>query len=244
MTLMYRARQGEITPEIARAAKDERVEPEKLRAQIAAGRAVICKNKVRRAIRPVPVGEGLPIKVNANIGSARDRADIAPRTREDARRRRGGRRRGHGPFHRRQDRRDPARGLGRVPRAAGDRSHLPGRGGRVHGRQVVGRAHRRRLLPGDREAGQGRRRLHDGPLRRDPLHDREAEARRAPPRHRQPRRLAAGGMDGVHDQENPFSSSTTGCWTSCANTTSRSRWATASAPAASRTRPTARRSTS
>ena len=59
MTLMYRARQGEITPEIARAAKDERVEPEKLRAQIAAGRAVICKNKVRRDIRPVPVGEGL-----------------------------------------------------------------------------------------------------------------------------------------------------------------------------------------
>jgi phosphomethylpyrimidine synthase len=76
MTLMYRARQGEITPEIARAAKDERIDPEKLRSLIAAGRAVICKNKLRRDIRPVPVGEGLTIKVNANFGSSRDRADI------------------------------------------------------------------------------------------------------------------------------------------------------------------------
>ena len=77
MTLMHRARQGEITPEIARAAADEKVDPEKLRAQIAAGKAVICKNRKRRPIRPVPVGEGLTVKVNANFGSSRDRADVA-----------------------------------------------------------------------------------------------------------------------------------------------------------------------
>jgi phosphomethylpyrimidine synthase len=76
MTLMYRARKGEITPEIARAARDEKVDPEKLRALIASGRAVICKNKRRRDIRPVPVGEGLTVKVNANFGSSRDHADI------------------------------------------------------------------------------------------------------------------------------------------------------------------------
>ncbi len=77
MTLMYRARKGEITPEIARAARDENFDPEKLRALIAAGKAVICKNKKRRDIRPVPVGEGLTVKVNANFGSSRDHADIA-----------------------------------------------------------------------------------------------------------------------------------------------------------------------
>ncbi len=76
MTLMYRARQGEITPEIARAARDEKIDPDKLRSLIAAGKAVICKNKRRRDIRPVAVGEGLTIKVNANFGSSRDRADI------------------------------------------------------------------------------------------------------------------------------------------------------------------------
>ena len=77
MTLMYRARQGEITPEVARAAKEEKVAPERLRSLVAAGKAVVPKNKRRRGIRPVAVGEGLAIKVNANVGSSRDRADIA-----------------------------------------------------------------------------------------------------------------------------------------------------------------------
>ena len=76
MTLMYRARKGEITPEIARAAADEKFDPEKLRSLIAAGKAVICKNKKRRPIRPIPIGEGLTVKVNANFGSSRDRADV------------------------------------------------------------------------------------------------------------------------------------------------------------------------
>jgi phosphomethylpyrimidine synthase len=77
MTLMYRARRGEVTPEITQAAQDEKIAPEKLRSLIAAGKAVICKNRLRRPIRPVPVGEGLTVKVNANVGSSRDRADIA-----------------------------------------------------------------------------------------------------------------------------------------------------------------------
>jgi phosphomethylpyrimidine synthase len=77
MTLMYRARQGEIAPEIARAAQEEGMAPENLRSLIASGKAVIPKNKRRRGIRPVAVGEGLTIKVNANVGSSRDRADIS-----------------------------------------------------------------------------------------------------------------------------------------------------------------------
>jgi phosphomethylpyrimidine synthase len=77
MTLMHRARKGELVPEIIRAAQEEGIAPEKLRSLIASGKAVIPKNKRRREIRPVAVGEGLSIKVNANVGSSRDRADIS-----------------------------------------------------------------------------------------------------------------------------------------------------------------------
>src|SRR5512141_835383 len=77
MTLMYRARQGEIPPAIALAAQSERVDPATLRDRIAAGRVVIPRNRKRREIRPVAIGEGLTVKVNANVGSSRDRADIS-----------------------------------------------------------------------------------------------------------------------------------------------------------------------
>ncbi|HEX7522834.1 MAG TPA: phosphomethylpyrimidine synthase ThiC, partial [Candidatus Deferrimicrobium sp.] len=77
MTLMYRARQGEIPPAIALAAQSEHVAPEKLRDLVAVGRVVIPRNRKRREIRPVAIGEGLTVKVNANVGSSRDRADIS-----------------------------------------------------------------------------------------------------------------------------------------------------------------------
>jgi len=77
MTLMHRARRGEIPEIIALAAQSENVAPEKLRELVAAGRVVIPRNRKRREIRPVAVGEGLTIKVNANIGSSRDRADLS-----------------------------------------------------------------------------------------------------------------------------------------------------------------------
>ncbi len=77
MTLLSRARNGELPPEIVRAAADEGVCPEKLRDSVASGRAVIPKNRLRTSVRPVAVGEGLRVKVNANVGSSRDRADVA-----------------------------------------------------------------------------------------------------------------------------------------------------------------------
>ncbi len=76
MTLMRRARDGEITAEIKEATISEGVSPEKLRELIAAGQAVVPKNAKHRNIRAVPVGAGLSVKVNANIGTSRDRADI------------------------------------------------------------------------------------------------------------------------------------------------------------------------
>ncbi len=77
MTLLARARNGELPPEIVHAAAEEGISPEKLRDAIAAGRAVIPKNRMRTSVRPVAVGEGLRVKVNANVGSSRDRADVS-----------------------------------------------------------------------------------------------------------------------------------------------------------------------
>jgi phosphomethylpyrimidine synthase len=77
MTLLSRARNGELPPAIVRAATEEGISPEKLRDSVAAGRAVIPANRTRKSIRPVAVGEGLRVKVNANVGSSRDRADVS-----------------------------------------------------------------------------------------------------------------------------------------------------------------------
>ena len=77
MTLLHRARTGKIPEEIARAAAEENVAPEKLRDLVAAGRVVVPRNKKRGDIRPVAIGEGLRVKVNANVGTSRDRADIS-----------------------------------------------------------------------------------------------------------------------------------------------------------------------
>ena len=75
MTLMEKARRGEQTQEIVRAAQDEGIPPERMRDLVASGRAVIPRNRKRKEIRPVAIGEGLRVKVNANVGSSRDRAD-------------------------------------------------------------------------------------------------------------------------------------------------------------------------
>jgi phosphomethylpyrimidine synthase len=69
MTLLERAKAGEITPEIEAVAQDEHVDPELLRQRVAAGRVVIPKN-VSRRFHPVGIGEGLRTKVNANIGTS------------------------------------------------------------------------------------------------------------------------------------------------------------------------------
>jgi phosphomethylpyrimidine synthase len=76
MTLLHRARSGNLPEEIARAAADEGVAPETLRERVAGGRAVVPRNRKRGEIRAVAIGEGLRVKINANVGTSRDRADI------------------------------------------------------------------------------------------------------------------------------------------------------------------------
>lgn len=77
-TQMEAARGGLITEEMERVAKDEYQSAEGIRQQVAAGRAVICGNKARKGIvRPCAVGRMLRTKINVNLGTSRDTADLA-----------------------------------------------------------------------------------------------------------------------------------------------------------------------
>ena len=74
MTQLAKARAGIVTPEMKRVAEKEQVDPLKLRDKIAQGRVVIPANVNHKGLDPCGVGEGLFIKVNANIGTSADRA--------------------------------------------------------------------------------------------------------------------------------------------------------------------------
>jgi len=70
-----------ITPEIEEVAKAEGVDAERLRRSVAKGRTVIPRNVAGRA-RPLGIGEGLRVKVNANVGSSKDRASLEDEVRK------------------------------------------------------------------------------------------------------------------------------------------------------------------
>jgi phosphomethylpyrimidine synthase len=76
MTQLESARQGIITEKMRTAALAEGVEPEFIRAGIAAGNIIICHNNKHANGTPLAVGKGLRTKVNANIGSSADDLSI------------------------------------------------------------------------------------------------------------------------------------------------------------------------
>jgi phosphomethylpyrimidine synthase len=77
MTQLLAARAGRITPEMERAAAEEGIAPEELADKIVRGVAVLPFNKILDdTYRAVAIGEKLKTKVNANIGTSRDRADV------------------------------------------------------------------------------------------------------------------------------------------------------------------------
>ncbi len=71
---MKDAKNGILTPEIEYISKKEGVDVEKLRRNVAAGRVVILKN-IKHEVEPVGVGQGLRVKVNANLGTSMDIID-------------------------------------------------------------------------------------------------------------------------------------------------------------------------
>ncbi len=76
-TQLEHARSGRITPQMKAVAATEGIDPEELRALVAAGRVVIPANSAHTSLEPVGIGERLRVKVNANIGTSPDRADPA-----------------------------------------------------------------------------------------------------------------------------------------------------------------------
>ncbi|MHC4894206.1 MAG: phosphomethylpyrimidine synthase ThiC [Planctomycetota bacterium] len=67
---MHYARKGEITEEMVYAAAREGVEPEFVRAEIAAGRAILPANRKHPELEPMLIGRKFLVKVNANIGNS------------------------------------------------------------------------------------------------------------------------------------------------------------------------------
>jgi phosphomethylpyrimidine synthase len=77
MTQLEYARKGIITDKMKQAALSEGVEPEFIRAGIAAGNIIICHNdKTHPNGKPLAVGKGLRTKINANIGTSADDLNI------------------------------------------------------------------------------------------------------------------------------------------------------------------------
>lgn len=70
VTQLGYARRGEITPEMEYVAIRENVEPEVVREEIAAGRAVLPANVNHPEIEPMIIGKRFLVKVNANIGNS------------------------------------------------------------------------------------------------------------------------------------------------------------------------------
>lgn len=70
MTQIESARAGIITSEVESVAKIEGISPEIISSLVGLGRIVILKNNLRDNVVPIGVGEGLKVKINANIGTS------------------------------------------------------------------------------------------------------------------------------------------------------------------------------
>lgn len=80
-TIMEQARRGVVDDRIRKIAEKEKVTERFLLDGIAAGRIVMPCNPAHNP-EPAAVGEGLSVKINANIGTSRDMPDIEPELRK------------------------------------------------------------------------------------------------------------------------------------------------------------------
>lgn len=70
------AKKARVPQEMKGISEAEGIEPAKLMKLVSAGRVVIPSNPRHKGLRPVGIGEGLRVKVNANIGTSRDHIDV------------------------------------------------------------------------------------------------------------------------------------------------------------------------
>ncbi len=76
MTQLEMARKNKISEEMEICAEYEGVDPEFIRKGVEDGNIVVIRNKKHKSISPLAIGKGLKTKVNANIGTSKDRTDI------------------------------------------------------------------------------------------------------------------------------------------------------------------------
>ncbi len=77
LTQIESANKGIITPEMEIVAKDEGLSPKFIMEGVKKGTIVILKNNTRKNCHPVGVGEGLKVKINANIGTSNEKSSLA-----------------------------------------------------------------------------------------------------------------------------------------------------------------------
>jgi phosphomethylpyrimidine synthase len=70
MTQRDAAAAGKITQALKHAAKNEPVGPEVLRQYLAEGTLVVPANKHHQGLKPIAIGKGVRVKVNANVGTS------------------------------------------------------------------------------------------------------------------------------------------------------------------------------
>ncbi len=70
VTQMFYARRGEVTPEMEFVAVREACAPEKVRSEIARGRAILPANINHPESEPMIIGRNFLVKINANIGNS------------------------------------------------------------------------------------------------------------------------------------------------------------------------------
>ena len=76
MTQLENARNNKTTEEMKIVAKKENFDIENLKNKILMGRIVIPASILHKNLDPIGIGENLHIKINANIGSSPDKADL------------------------------------------------------------------------------------------------------------------------------------------------------------------------
>ena len=76
MTQLDIARKGSISEEMKKSAAVEGVSPEFIRDGVEKGTIVVIRNIKHNTIAPIALGKGLRTKINANIGTSRDRVDL------------------------------------------------------------------------------------------------------------------------------------------------------------------------
>lgn len=73
MTQITEARRGNITREMKKVSKKERIPAEEIARGISEGTVIILANRRHKGVSPTGIGKGLKTKVNTNIGTSQDR---------------------------------------------------------------------------------------------------------------------------------------------------------------------------